>query len=173
MLVYAAWVLLFQNVIYKSRHVIPIIIIVLFLITNVQGVVFWEKISSRLISVVYLISLVSITVVLVIQHKNPTAISQLKDDLITIDSKKTIITIPLVKYYLETHGINANYINLNKLGKNNFQNNINEAILIGSHSKLSNNYGFRVDIDSVYYHNPYVNRMWSEIPIFRLSKKVD
>ena len=173
MLVYAAWVLLFQNVIYKSRHVIPIIIIVLFLITNVQGVVFWEKISSRLISVVYLISLVSITVVLVIQHKNPTAISQLKDDLITIDSKKTIITIPLVKYYLETHGINANYINLNKLGKNNFQNNINEAILIGSHSKLSNNYGFRVDIDSVYYHNPYVNRMWSEIPISRLSKKVD
>ena len=172
MLVYAVWILLFQNVIYKSRHVIPIIIILLFLISNVQGVVLWKKMSSRLVSPVYLISLVYISVFLVIQHKNPTAISQLKDDLLTIDPKKTIISIPLVKYYLETHGINANYINVNKLEKNNFQNNINEAILIGSHSNLSN-YGFQVDIDSVYYHNPYVNRMWSEIPIFRLSKKVD
>ena len=86
-----------------------------------------------------------------------------------MDSNDKIVCIPLVKYYLETHGINANYIDINSIDKNNIPNNLDNAIIIGNHPDLFND-TFQVISDSSYYHNPYVNRMWPEIHTFRLRK---
>ena len=86
-----------------------------------------------------------------------------------MDSNETIVSIPLVKYYLETHGINANYIDVNSLDKNNIPDTLIDAIIIGNHTELFND-SFQIIPDSSYYHNPYVNRMWPEIHTFRLRK---
>ena len=169
LLVYSIWILLFQNVIHKSRHVIPIIIVLLYFLSVGTSISFWKNRTSYIFSSLYITTLIFVSITLVIQHKSPSAISKLKDDLIKMDSNETIVSIPLVKYYLETHGINATYIDVNSLDKNNIPDTLNKAVIIGNHSKLFND-TFQVISDSSYFHNPYVNRMWPEIHTFRLSK---
>ena len=169
LIVYSIWILFFQNVIYKSRHVIPILIVLLYFLAVGKGTSFWENHTSYFFSSLYIMTLVFVSIILVNQHRSPSAISKLKDSLISIDSNDKIVCIPLVKYYLETHGINANYIDINSIDKNNIPNNLDDAIIIGNHPDLFND-TFQVISDSSYYHNPYVNRMWPEIHTFRLSK---
>ena len=169
LIIYSIWILFFQNVIYKSRHVIPIIILLLYFLANSKSTSFWENRASYIFSSLYIISLVFVSIILVNQHRSPSAISKLKDHLISMDTNDKIVCIPLVKYYLETHGINANYINVNSIDKNNIPDTLNGAIVIGNQDELFND-SFQVISDSSYYHNPYVNRMWPEIHTFRLSK---
>ena len=169
LIVYSIWILFFQNVIYKSRHVIPIIIILLYFLAVGKGTFFWENRASYFFSSSYITTLVFVSIILVDQHRSPSAISKLKDNLISMDPNDKIVCIPLVKYYLETHGINANYIDINSIDKNNIPNNLDNAIIIGNHPDLFND-TFQVISDSSYYHNPYVNRMWPEIHTFRLRK---
>ena len=157
LIVYSIWILFFQNVIYKSRHVIPIIIILLLLLAVGKGTSFWENRASYLFIIVYNNTCFCFNY-FVNQHRSPSAISKLKDNLISMDSNDKIVCIPLVKYYLETHGINANYIDINSIDKNNIPNNLDNAIIIGNHIDLFND-TFQVISDSSYYHNPYVNRM--------------
>ena len=169
MIIYSIWILFFQNVIYKSRHVIPILIFLLYFLANSTNTSFWENRVSYTFSSLYIISLVFVSIILVNQHRSPSAISKLKDHLISMDTNDIIVCIPLVKYYLETHGINANYIDVNSIDKDNIPDNLNGAIVIGNQDELFND-SFQVISDSSYYHNPYVNRMWPEIHTFRLSK---
>ncbi len=169
MLVYSIWILLFQNVIHKSRHVIPIVIVLLYFLAVSTSILILKNRTAYIVSSLYLTTLVFVSIILVIQHKSPSAISKLKNNLIKMDSNETIVSIPLVKYYLETHGINANYIDVNSLNKNNIPDTLIDAIIIGNHTELFND-SFQVIPDSSYYHNPYVNRMWPEIHTFRLSK---
>ena len=169
LILYSIWILFFQNVIYKSRHVIPIIILLLYFLAVGKGNSFWENRASYIFSSLYIISLVIVSIILVNQHRSPSAISKLKDHLISMDTNDKIVCIPLVKYYLETHGINANYIDVNSIDKDNISDNLNGAIVIGNQDELFND-SFQVISDSSYYHNPYVNRMWPEIHTFRLSK---
>ena len=86
-----------------------------------------------------------------------------------METNDKIVCIPLVKYYLETHRSNANYIDVNSIDKNNIPDTLNGAIVIGNQNELFND-SFQVISDSSYYHNPYVNRMWPEIHTFRLIK---
>ena len=169
LIVYSIWILLFQNVIHKSRHVIPIVIVLLYFLAVSTSILILKNRTAYIVSSLYLTTLVFVSIILVIQHKSPTAISKLKNNLIKMDSNETIVSIPLVKYYLETHGINANYIDVNSLNKNNIPDTLIDAIIIGNHTELFND-SFQVISDSSYYHNPYVNRMWPEIHTFRLSK---
>ncbi len=169
LIIYSIWILFFQNVIHKSRHVIPIIIFLLYFLANSTNTSFWENRVSYTFSSLYIISLVFVSIILVNQHRSPSAISKLKDHLISMDTNDKIVCIPLVKYYLETHGINANYINLNSIDRNNIPDALDGAIVIGNQDELFND-SFQVISDSSYYHNPYVNRMWPEIHTFRLSK---
>ena len=169
MLAYTVWILLFQNVIHKSRHVIPIVIVILYFITSAQNIVLWKGITSKVISSNFMISLLIVSTVLAMQHKSPSAISKLKDDMISLDPDKTIVSIPLVEYYLKTHGVKANYINVNNLSQGMISDNLNHAILIGDHSSLLGD-NYHIISDSSYYHNPYVNRMWPVIHSFRLQR---
>ena len=169
LIIYSIWILFFQNVIYKSRHVIPIIIFLLYFLANSKNTSFWENRASYIFSSLYIISLVFVSIILVNQHRSPSAISKLKDHLISMDTNDKIVCIPLVKYYLETHGINANYIDVNSIDKNNIPDTLKGAIVIGNQNELFND-SFQVIADSSYYHNLYVNRMWPEIHTFRLSK---
>ena len=169
LIIYSIWILFFQNVIYKSRHVIPIIIFLLYFLANSKNTSFWENRASYIFSSLYITSLVFVSIILVNQHRSPSAISKLKDHLISKGTNDKIVCIPLVKYYLETHGINANYIDVNIIDKNNIPDTLKGAIVIGNQNELFND-SFQVIADSSYYHNFYVNRMWPEIHTFRLSK---
>tara|TARA_B000000557_G_scaffold250425_1_gene236724 strand:- start:496 stop:870 length:375 start_codon:yes stop_codon:yes gene_type:complete len=115
----------------------------------------------------------SITLNLVNQHKNYTAISQIKEFLITDNSMKTIISIPLVNYYLKFNGVKANYINiesesdLHNINKSELKNNF---IVIGNFKYYFIDQ-YEIFYDRLFFHNPYVNRMWSEIELYEFKNE--
>ena len=172
LIVYSIWILIFQNVIYKSRHVLPILL--LFFIILAIGIEFVLKKKSKLlnsIAVIFLFSLVQITSNIVGDHKKPVAISQLKDDLINSSTRKTIASTPLINFYLQTHDIDASYINVLKQDQITTLLNSEskkDVLIVGNFTKIFSE-KYNIIQSKTYYHNPYVNRMWSKIETFSLS----
>ena len=114
------------------------------------------------------------TVNLALSHKKPTAISQLKDNLLKNKPSPIIISTPLINYYLQTHRISSRFLNSNNTDeiKKFLQNKINDkALVIGDFSSLFES-NFVIKEEKTYYHNPYVNRMWSKIETFSISKSL-
>ena len=123
--------------------------------------------------IIFFINIIIITTTLTTQHKNPTAIAQLKDELIKNRTSNNIVSIPLVNYYLKTHGINAIYIDaLNNKEINDFKNidNKGQTLVVGEFSELFKS-DFEIKKSNEYYHNPYVNKMWSELKTFSIVEK--
>ncbi len=172
---YFLWIILFQNVIYKSRHTLPLLL--LFFIVALIG---FEYIISKRSKIFYAIvllfsfSLMNVTVNLAQSHKKPTAISQLKDNLLKDKPSPIIISTPLINYYLQTHKISSRFLNANNTDeiKKFLFNKINDqALVIGDFSSLFES-SFVIKKENTYYHNPYVNRMWSKIETFSISRSL-
>ncbi len=165
--VYLVWIFLGQNVIHKSRHVLPVlpffclgIAFACHRITKVRYPFVWG------IIVIFFLCYSYITLHTVAQHTKPTAIAQVHAYLRHKQSQQRdklhIVSVPLIKYYLVSQAIEAVYIpikseadlaHLHKLE--------GEFVVIGS--RLPNR---DPKVEKVFYHNPYVNRMWPEIPLF-------
>tara|TARA_Y100000588_G_C14243904_1_gene920597 strand:- start:785 stop:2212 length:1428 start_codon:yes stop_codon:yes gene_type:complete len=173
-LIYIIWIFFFQNIIYKSRHILPLIIFCIIFINNgIQYARKKNKILNNVFLVIFFLGLINVTFVLVQQHTRPNAISSLKDNLISQGNKETIASISLINYYLKLHGLGNQFLdieNLNDIEKIKLLNK-EKLILIGNF-KESFQSDYHITHDSTYYHNPYVNRMWSEVSIYRLVKKI-
>ena len=172
-LIYLLWVFFSQNIIYKSRHILPALI-VLFIILSIGFKYVITKHSVVLNTTVFLFVflLIQITRTLVWDHKNPSAISQLKNDLIQ-NNISTIVSTPLINYYMKSNSVKANFINIdNNVEFDGFINTqSNERVLmIGNFESLFID-DFIVKENMSYYHNPYVNRMWSQIDTYYLIHK--
>tara|TARA_Y100000996_G_scaffold94802_1_gene67514 strand:+ start:145 stop:546 length:402 start_codon:yes stop_codon:yes gene_type:complete len=120
----------------------------------------------------FILLFIAITFKLVVQHKNPNAISQLKDFIINENPEK-IISIPLINYYLKAHGVKSDFTNLDNQNVD-YQLNIdslklNNALLIGNFKGIFES-EYKVSPLKIFFHNPYVNRMWPEIRTFQLNK---
>ena len=76
--------------------------------------------------------------------------------------------MPLINYYLKSQNVAANYIDLN----NSFDNIVLEdstilkekIIIVGNFTDHIHN--LTIQSDTLFQHNPYVNRMWSTINLF-------
>ena len=172
-LIYLLWVFFSQNIIYKSRHILPALI-VLFIILSVGFKYVITKHSVVLNTTVFLFVflLIQITRTLVWDHKNPSAISQLKNDLIQ-NNISTNVSTPLINYYMKSNSVKANFINIDNSvefdGFINTQSN-ERVLMIGNFESLFID-DFIVKENMSYYHNPYVNRMWSQIDTYYLIHK--
>ena len=165
MIIYIIWILLSQNLIYKSRHVLPLILFIIIFICSLNK----YKIL-KVISFLYILSISIITFKLVENHKNETAISHLSKYTNVINAD-IIISNPLINYYLKSQKNNAKLLNIEKYDNRDLKVNDNKNIvLIGYYSELFKNY-YENNLDTIFYHNPYMNRMWSEIPVYTLTKK--
>ena len=96
----------------------------------------------------------------------PTAIAQvheyLRDKHIEQGDKLHIVSVPLIKYYLVSQAIEAVYIPIkSETDLDQLDTLETEFVVIGS--RLPHR---EPKAEKVFYHNPYVNRMWSEIPLF-------
>tara|TARA_B000000557_G_scaffold261549_1_gene260743 strand:- start:1952 stop:2332 length:381 start_codon:yes stop_codon:yes gene_type:complete len=113
-----------------------------------------------------------LTLNLIQSHREGTAIKFLKDHL-EINKKNIIISNSLVNYYLKNNGISSNYINIENLKKEKVldkSKNQENILMIGDYSQRFEN-EYNINLDTTFYHNPYMNRMWSEIPIYSLVMK--
>ena len=169
-ILYSIFIMFFQNIIYKSRHVMPVVFLIIFLIsvahTNSKNFSSFYK----LILVIYLLTISIISTNLSIQHRELTAVAKLREYLISYKSDIKIFTNPLINYYLTSTGVKVNFINSDNASKVKIKDlEDQKIIMIGDyHEKIDK------DIiaikDTVFYHNPYVNRMWSTINVYKLNQ---
>lgn len=170
--IYFIWILLFQNVIYKSRHALPIILFLCILLIEGQ-----EKYRGKIYSgiiYVYFIILLGHSVNLINQHKNFTAVKKLKNYISTNGGFNTIISIPLMNFYFKSHQIKADFINVENdldVKKVLLDQSIKRKILmVGDYRSLFDEEASSFKKDTVFYHNPYMNQMWSKITTFQMIK---
>ena len=121
-------------------------------------------------SFLYIITISIITFNLVKDHKNGTAIFHLSND-INIKNADVVYSNPLINYYLRSQGYNAKLFNIEEYSDDDIKTikSYDNIFVVGYYANLFEN-NFNYDLDTIYYHNPYMNRMWSEIPVFSLTK---
>lgn len=163
---YLGWIFLFQNVVHKSRHVLPLLpflaLIPAFACAQIatHGPRFF-----RLVVIAFFLCYGYVTLHLVVQHKRPTAIAQIHQYLAAKKSDALhIASVPLIKYYLASQALQAVYIPVRDQGGLDALDALDdtaELVVIGS--PLQD----RVPkATKTFYHNPYVNRMWSELTVY-------
>ena len=171
--IYILWVFFFQNIIHKSRHIMPLIgFSIIFLNLGINKVREKNSLRGNILTGILLLGLFNVTLVLTSQHKKPNAISSIKDSIIDKNIDYPIVSIPLINFYLKKHGIdnefydieNAHDVDPIKLLKT------DSLLLIGNFQKRFLDH-YVLTYDSTYYHNPYMNRMWSEINVSSIKKK--
>ena len=164
-LLYLGWILLFQNVLHKSRHVLPLLPF-LALLPAFAGDWICRKGArwSRLVLALFLCCYGYVTVHLVAQHRSPTAIAQIHRHLTARDAGGLrVASVPLIKYYLSSQGLEAEYLSVESpedlravdpdAG--------GDLVVIGSPLPDREPKAVRT-----FYHNPYVNRLWPELTVY-------
>ena len=165
--VYLIWIFCFQNVVYKSRHVLPLVpFLALFIAYACAKIVAQPNRILKAVLIVFCCCYGYVTLHLVVQHQKPTAIAQIHQYLRTKESDKLhVVSVPLIKYYLAAQGLQAVYTpiksveDLAKLDEK--LDDTSELVVIGG--PLQNR---TPKTKKTFYHNPYVNRMWPELPVF-------
>ena len=163
---YLGWIFLFQNVVHKSRHVLPLVpflaLIPAFACAQIttHGPRFF-----RLVVIAFFLCYGYVTLHLVVQHKRPTAIAQIHQYLAAKKSDALhIASVPLIKYYLASQALRAVYMPIRDQGDLDALDALDdtaELVVIGS--PLQD----RVPkATKTFYHNPYVNRMWPELTVY-------
>mgnify|MGYP004130280215 CR=1 FL=1 len=165
---YFIWAYFFQNIVYKPRHLMPFIPLSCFLISISYDFIKQEikSFSLKKNLIIIIIPYIFITFKLISQHKIPSAISQVS--LFINESKaekKIIISHHLMNYYF-SKTINQPVIYLNKKSyQNKSKYYYQKGYRIFSTSKLNDNEYQLVNIKH-FYHNPYVNKLWSNLSIY-------
>ena len=174
--IYFVWIFFAQNVIHKSRHVLPLVPFLALGIAFAYNRIIGTPVNgeqrglqytvTRCKIIIFFLCYSYVTLHTVVQHTKPTAIAQIHEYLYTKQREQGdelhIVSVPLIKYYLASQAVAAVYIPIK-----------NEADLVHV-DKLET--GFIVigsplpnrvpKVKKVFYHNPYVNRMWPELPLF-------
>ncbi len=170
-LTYAIWIYFFQNIIYKSRHVLPLVALACIplgigLARLARGGAFRtavQRVAARTLAGVFAVAYAAVTLVLVVQHREPTAIAQIKE---YVEEKRpeTIVSIPLVNFYLSAQNIEADFLSIqDEADRARLDTLPGSVMVIGRFPEIMPQNPAAAD---TFYHNPYVNRMWPEVEVY-------
>ena len=175
-IIYLVWIFLGQNVIHKSRHVLPLLPFLALGIACAcnrsigipinKGKGRFRYIFAWSSVIIFSLSYSYATLNIVAQHTKPTAIAQiheyLRDKQREQGNQLHIVSVPLIKYYLAGQAVEAVYVPI-KSEADLAQLDELETGFVVIGSPLPNR---KPKVEKTFYHNPYVNRMWSELPLF-------
>lgn len=173
LLVYAMWIFFYQNVLYKSRHILPFLP---FLLLGIGSLFPGKQLGpsaqkSRAVGFgilfAVLIPTIFIGTQLAIQHKTPSAIAQSKTYLnASAEEGAYFYSVPLINYYLENQGGTALvYRDIEAQGEE-LTRLFEAGHPIWSNRKLDGRLGQAPVTQKTFYHNPYVNRLWPVITLY-------
>ncbi len=167
-IVYTIWIFFYQNVVFKSRHHLPLIMLSLMVVCIGAYVLFqYAKPIFYTVLGLFLTANIYLTTNLIQQHKKPVAISQLKDYLQeNITPETQIITSELVQFYLTKQGVKAQFLDINNVALRVEDLDKKNTFLIANFKTYK---GHPLKPIQTFYHNPYVNRMWSSVVLNRFS----
>jgi hypothetical protein len=160
--VYLVWIFLYQNVIYKSRHVLPLLPLLLLVAALGAQALLRRGRTGQIVVGLFLAAYAAVTLVLVQQHRRPTAIAQVAEHL-RGRTELHVVSIPLVNFYLSSLGVQARFTSAEG----------GEPVVASARPP-----GGRIVTvgiappwkeppvsERTFYHNPYVNRMWPAIVV--------
>tara|TARA_B100000963_G_scaffold25836_1_gene19392 strand:+ start:41 stop:1501 length:1461 start_codon:yes stop_codon:yes gene_type:complete len=168
---YFIWIFLFQNVVYKPRHILPILPFVLMISST--GLIILTKSNNflKLVPLNFLCVLALVTSYLNWQHQFPSAISQAKTYVINDESSsKVFVSSSLINSYMKKHNGSENIIFSNNRNINSIKKYYDLGFSIYSTVGLKNN-KMNLTTKSVFYHNPYVNRLWPIVEVYKYKTK--
>ena len=162
---YGLWALCFQNVLHKSRHALPLLPLLLMAVGfGLFRLIRARSPFARAAAIVFLAAYVATGVVLAMQHRQPTAIAQAKTCIeASLTGEDTVASIPLVHFYLSAQGVAAQYATPEDLTAHRAEQERPGRVFVVGDFPLSP--PGRLAASGALYHNPYVNRMWSEVPM--------
>lgn len=168
---YFIWIFLFQNVIYKPRHIIPILPFVLMISST--GLILLTRSNNilKLVPLNFLCVLAFVTSYLNWQHQFPSAISQAKTYVINDESSsKVFVSSSLINSYMKKHNGSEDIIFSNHRNINSIKKYYDLGYSIYSTIGLKN---IKMNLieKGVFYHNPYVNRLWPIMEVYKYKTK--
>ncbi|HEX8545498.1 MAG TPA: hypothetical protein VF691_00975 [Cytophagaceae bacterium] len=160
---FGLWVLLFQNIIYDSRHILPFIpfLVIVICYGIIYFLVNFNTYFTKVTLTIVLICYLYIGLSAALQHMKPSAIAQINTHLAQKEknAELNIVSIPMVNFYLAKQGVKAHFFSaakdVEKIKK--LKGNI---IIVGNFEHLVSaepraRYTFK--------HDPYINRIWPQI----------
>ncbi|PSQ74279.1 MAG: hypothetical protein BRD39_02215, partial [Bacteroidetes bacterium QH_9_64_21] len=168
-LAYGVWVFFFQNVVHKSRHVLPLLALALPLLAAGAATLWRMKMwTSRGIVLLTAGAYAAVTLVLVDQHRDPSAIAQAKAFIETTAAKPgptRVASVPLVNTYLRTQQVDARVLSIEDSSdvRRLRGAETGRTLVVGTYASLLDRPPTRT---RTFYHNPHVNRMWPEVTVY-------
>jgi len=166
---YAVWVFFFQNVIHKSRHLLPLLPLLLLLPAAGAGWLWRDSLLGRALAAAVLAAYAGVTFVLVSQHLEPSAIAQAKTFVETETRSSSapvrVASIPLVNTYLKKQRVDARFLSVeDSTDVRRLQTAATgRTLVVGTYGSLFDRPPDRV---RTFYHNPFVNRMWPDVRVY-------
>ena len=180
---YFIWIILYQNVVYKPRHIIPLIPFLALIIS--YG--FKKIVIHKLIMLKYIIFIIIFFPYLLAsikvnhQHINIRSSLSQMHNFIQNQSDKNILVISdnlKVNYFKKNYySFNKerrqpiNYITTDKYYKNNNVLSVSEEDQIILSTIELPSQSFKLVNKNHFFHNPYVNRLWDHLILYEYKKK--
>ena len=165
--IYMLWAFFFQNIMYKPRHIMPVLPWLTMLAVGGFGWL-WSRYRQWGIGFaeVWLIVVVTVTGVLVWQHRERAAISQLAQWLSKKNKSEMVIQADELRhFYFSSHAKlkDASYL----IGRDSTM--ANQHLEAGKTlyciHRLDKELGQAPSETLFFDHNPYVNRLWSRVAV--------
>jgi hypothetical protein len=173
-LVYLVWILLFQNVIHQTRHVLPLVPPLLMLLA--AGIAARSssgpfRFVTRAVAVTFLVAYAATGITLARQHMKPAAIAQAKAYVETFaDSTTVIVAAPWVEKCLSAQGVKARFLSVETPeelaalpARLRALDPATPLAAVGDYRDLILR---PVAAHRAFYHNPYVNRLGARVEVF-------
>ena len=173
-LLYGVWIFFFQNVIHKSRHVLPLLPVVL-VVLAAGGTALWQGGASRsrrrarrLLLLGLGAAYAAVALVLATQHTAPSAVAQAKtyvEQQADAGSTVRVASVPLVNDYLQAQQVDARYFSVEDSAdvRRLRRADTGRTLVVGTYSSLLDR---APTATRRFYHNPHVNRMWPEVTVY-------
>ena len=173
MITYFIWIVFFQNVVYKPRHVVPLIpFIIILMDMGFNSSI--KRTYGKIISIIFCLSIIVVVGNLTYQHKyKKTAINQMKEVVTNHKSpRKAFYSSKLMRDYVDSHINDYGFLEKYSNSTENYftiRKRYHENFVIFSTIELDENLFNLVD-KKIFFHNPYINRLWSTVHLYIYSK---
>lgn len=171
LLVYSIWAYFFQNIVYKPRHIMPLLPFLTMLIAFGGNQLLKSPSAYFKLLMPLMLSIgIFITCILGIQHKTPSSIAQIKNFIIEQSRQQPVLILspPLMNFYFRKHSAlqtnTISCISLDEFNLNVLESKDSDLVIFSvqniDHIMKQNG------VEQQFYHNPYVNRLWSQLSLY-------
>ena len=185
---YGIWIYLGQNIMFKFRHQMPLVLILSILLAWTINHFYETKIKQSNISKVFFCIILSVfmssfawgSLKVIQSSQGPVALSQSLSVLKSQTMPLRIVCMSLVCHALEKQGVKANYFQLDEMVNYQYElkslivesaESFSKIFLIGPNPKEIFDHGdsIQINLHQRFYHNPWSNPVWSVVHLSELT----